>query len=210
PTPTQLVADVKGKARDVLLAERVALNVLARCSGVATQARRVRAAVDRVGWKGTIAGTRKTTPGFRVVEKYGLVVGGVSGHRYDLSHMVMLKDNHVVISGSVAAAVGAVRQVRDFASKIEVECRNLEEAQEAARLGVDVIMLDNFDPEGLEASARILKHNFPDVLIESSGGVTVDTVADYAKEWVDIISLSQLVQGYPVVDFSMKVVPQKQ
>ncbi|CAG2104028.1 unnamed protein product [Medioppia subpectinata] len=206
PNPTQLVGDVMGRARNVLLAERVVINVLSQCSGVATQERRVRALVEQVGWKGKIAGTRKTTPGFQMVEKYGLVVGEVSGHRYDLSHMIMIKDNHIVISGSVSAAVNAVRRARDIASKVLTECRNLEEAQEAARLGVDVIMLDNFDKEDLEIAARILKKSYPDILIEASGGVTVDTVADYAKNFVDIISLSQLFYGNPV-DFSMKVVP---
>lgn len=145
PSPPVEVAYVGGQAKNVLLAERLALNVLARCSGVATKARRVKMAVDDMGWKGTIAGTRKTTPGFRMVEKYGLLVGGVSTHRYDMSGMVMIKDNHVnLCGGSIEKAVNMVKGVASFMQKIEVETRNMEEAQAALRAGADIIMLDNF------------------------------------------------------------------
>jgi nicotinate-nucleotide pyrophosphorylase (carboxylating) len=209
PAPIYVVAFVSGKARDILLAERVALNVLARCSGVATQARAVKQSVDSVGWKGTIAGTRKTTPGFRLVEKYGLLVGGVATHRHDLSAMVMIKDNHVVISGGVGPAIRDVRRSRDFSVKVEVECRDVEEAREAARLGADILMLDNFDPQVLDEAVSELKANHTGILIEASGGITANNVQEFAREGVDIISLGALVQGYPAVDYSMKVLPQK-
>ncbi|XP_054154909.1 nicotinate-nucleotide pyrophosphorylase [carboxylating]-like [Oppia nitens] len=199
------IAYVDGKARSVLLAERVVLNVLSRCSGVATQARQLRQSLQTIGWKGMIAGTRKTTPGFRTVEKYGLLIGGVSPHRYDLSTMVMLKDNHIVISGSVKAAISAVRSVGDFVPKIEVECRNPEEAEEAAQLGADIIMLDNFDDQLLLQTAQHIKSQHKDCLIEASGGINPDNVHKFANQWIDIISMSCLVQGYPTVDYSMKI-----
>lgn len=148
PLPNGLpleVAYVGGKANNLLLAERIALNVLSRCSGVATRARRFKMIVDEIGWRGCVAGTRKTTPGFRVVEKYGLLVGGVSTHRYDLSSMVMLKDNHVnLCGGSIQKAVAKVRCAVSFCQKIEVEVRDFNEATQAAQAGPDIIMLDNF------------------------------------------------------------------
>lgn len=100
--PIKTVAEVSGKVRQILLGERVALNIISRASGIATTAHRLRNAVQNLQWKGEIAGTRKTTPGFRLVEKYALLVGGVSTHRYDLSSMIMLKDNHIWTSGSIS------------------------------------------------------------------------------------------------------------
>ena len=132
------LAVVTGPVHHLLRGERTALNTLSRCSGVATAARRC---VDkaRETWKGWIAGTRKTTPGgFRLVEKYGLLVGGAATHRLDLSQMVMLKDNHIWSAGSITLAVQLARKAAGFSQKIEVECQSLEEAMEAAEAGADV------------------------------------------------------------------------
>ena len=133
-----LMATVTGPCNQILRGERTALCALSRCSGVATESR---AAVDLAkshGWDGLVAGTRKTTPGFRIVEKYGLLVGGAATHRLDLSQMVMLKDNHVWSAGSIEGAVKLARKAAGFSQKIEVECRNLDEAIEAAAAGADV------------------------------------------------------------------------
>ncbi|KAG8199834.1 hypothetical protein JTE90_000921 [Oedothorax gibbosus] len=201
------VARVSGPARNLLLAERVVLNILSRCSGVATAAGRMREMVENAGWCGRIAGSRKTTPGFRAVEKYGLHVAGIDPHRYDLSSMVMLKDNHVTIAGSIEQAVKDTRDRCGFALKIEVECRSLLEAMEACQANCDIVMLDNFDPEACKQTALTLKLQFPSVVVEASGGITENNVLQYANPWVDIISSSSIVQGYPTLDFSMKVTP---
>lgn len=162
------VAHISGKGHCVLLAERLILNVMARCSGVATRAERIQKSLNQVGWNGSLAGSRKTTPGFRLVEKYGLLVAKVDPHRYDLGSMVghwhtvcwkiifpeieifcfkvMLKDNHITISGSIKNAIEKVKCVSGMSTKIEVECRNIAEAVEAATASVDIIMLDNFVP----------------------------------------------------------------
>ncbi|KAJ8364866.1 hypothetical protein SKAU_G00136970 [Synaphobranchus kaupii] len=140
-------AVVRGPARCVLLGERPALNCLARTCGIATLCRQLLHTAQTERWEGQLAGTRKTTPGFRLAEKYAMLVGGISMHRYDLSGMVMLKDNHVWASGSITQAVRDARSVCGFSSKIEVECRNDEEAIEAARAGADIIMLDNYTPQ---------------------------------------------------------------
>ena len=107
------------------------------------------------GWAGHVAGTRKTTPGFRIVEKYALLVGGAATHRLDLSQMVMLKDNHVWQAGSITKAVQTAKSAAGFSAKIEVEARDLEEALEAAKAGADIVMLDNFTPSSLKAAAGV-------------------------------------------------------
>ncbi|XP_029706168.1 nicotinate-nucleotide pyrophosphorylase [carboxylating] isoform X2 [Takifugu rubripes] len=205
PDGVTLAAVVRGPARCLLLGERPALNCLARASGIATRCSQLRALAAAAGWHGQVAGTRKTTPGFRLVEKYAMLVGGVSMHRQDLSGMVMLKDNHIWASGSITQAVGSARSVCGFSSKIEVECRSVEEASEAATAGADVIMLDNFPPQELHAAAQALKREFPSQVVEASGGVTPETLSSYFSPHVDIISLGCITQGCPVVDFSLKV-----
>ena len=178
------------------------------------------------GWQGTLAGTRKTTPGFRIVEKYGLLVGGADPHRHDLSHMTMLKDNHVwacannraaadggasteSIAAAIPRAVQAAKAAGGFATKVEVECRSLEEANAAIAAGADVIMLDNFTPEQAQKAAKHLKESWSvkqrSFLVEISGGLTVDNAAAYACPDVDILSTSSIHQGTSIVDFSLKV-----
>jgi nicotinate-nucleotide pyrophosphorylase (carboxylating) len=199
------MARVHGAVHNLLRGERTALNVLSRCSGVATASRRAVIAARSVHWTGHVAGTRKTTPGFRLVEKYGLLVGGAATHRLDLSQMVMLKDNHIWATGSITQAVAKARLAAGFSQKIEVECQSLNEAVEAASAGADIVMLDNFAPAALKRDAAALKSRFPHVLIEASGGITADTMKEYLSEHVDIVSQGSLTQGYACVDFSLKI-----
>jgi nicotinate-nucleotide pyrophosphorylase (carboxylating) len=199
------IATVSGPCRKVLMAERTALNILSRASGVATVSRAGVEIGKANGWKGSLAGTRKTTPGFRAVEKYGLVVGGAATHRQDLSQMVMLKDNHIWSTGSITAAVHKARYAAGFSMKIEVECQTLEEALEAASAGADIVMLDNFTANTIHECARSVKDQFPSVLIEASGGITDETMHLFMSDSVDIISRGNLTQGYPCMDFSLKI-----
>ncbi|XP_013772579.1 nicotinate-nucleotide pyrophosphorylase [carboxylating]-like isoform X1 [Limulus polyphemus] len=199
------VASVSGKSRHVLLAERPVLNCLARCSGIATITNTQRKILDNKKWNGFLACTRKTTPGFRLPEKYAVLIGGACNHRFDLSQEIMLKDNHIKIAGSVKAAVERVRKLSGFVLKIEVECATLEEAREAAQAGCDIVMLDNCKPPELHEVAKQLKIEYPTILIEGSGGVNEDNIADYAGPHIDIISTSSTVQGYRTLDFSMNV-----
>eukprot|EP00750_Incisomonas_marina_P004962 INCI13513.1.p1 GENE.INCI13513.1~~INCI13513.1.p1 ORF type:complete len:366 (+),score=81.15 INCI13513.1:133-1098(+) len=199
------VATVRGPVRNLLLGERTALNIMSRASGVATLARETRVLVEKEKWHGTVAATRKTTPGFGFIEKYGVIVGGCSTHRMDLSSMVMLKDNHVWSSGSIEACTRRAKQVAGHATKIEVECRDLEEAIEAANAGADVVMLDNFSPEQLLADAKEFKKQFPHVLVEASGGITKATISQFLSPDVDVVSQGSLTQGYRCLDFSMKL-----
>lgn len=202
------VAKVRGKARDILLAERTALNLLARGSGIATKSRKTIELAREAGYKGIIAGTRKTTPGLRRLEKYCMLVGGCDQHRYDLSSMVMLKDNHIWSTGSITRAVTNARSACGFAMKIEVECQSEDEANEAIAAGADVIMLDNFTSEGLKIAAVNIKSkwaNSKSFLLECSGGLTLDNIQTYLSNEIDIYSTSSIHQGVGYVDFSLKI-----
>ena len=176
------VATVTGPVRKLLLGERVALNTLSRCSGIATKSRAMEDLVRKAGYKGILAGTRKTTPGFRLVEKYGMIVGGVDGHRHDLSSMTMLKDNHIWARGSITEAVKAAKTAGGFALKVEVEVDSEGGADEAIAAGADIIMLDNFDGDGLKVAARSIKQRWAgkrEFLLECSGGLTSVNVGTY-------------------------------
>ncbi|KAH8819005.1 Quinolinate phosphoribosyl transferase [Xylogone sp. PMI_703] len=202
------VATVSGPVRKLLLGERVALNTLSRCSGVATRSRDMEALVRKAGYTGILAGTRKTTPGFRLVEKYGMLVGGVDGHRHDLSSMIMLKDNHIWARGSITEAVKAAKSVGGFALKVEVEVDSEKDADEAIAAGADIIMLDNFDGVGLKVAARSLKQRWAgkkEFLLECSGGLTSENVETYINNDIDILSTSSVHQGVPHIDFSLKI-----
>jgi len=201
------VAKVTGPANKLLLGERPALNMLARASGVATITKKIANVKCSTGWKGVVACTRKTTPGFRIVEKYACLVGGGDTHRMDLSTMIMLKDNHIWALGSITKAVQQARSVGGFSLKIEVECRSEEEADEAINAGADIIMLDNFTGKEIgPASASIkTRHKGKSFLIEASGGLTVNNCQDYMVPDVDILSFGSITQSVEHVDFSLKV-----
>lgn len=202
------LATVSGPARGLLEGERVALNILARCSGIATKSRRLLVNLRSAGYKGTLAGTRKTTPGFRLVEKYGMLVGGADTHRMDLSTMTMLKDNHVWSRGSITQAVKAAKAAGGFSLKVEVEVQSEEEADEAIAAGADVIMLDNFTGDGVKVASRSLKEKWKgkrEFLLEVSGGLTENNAESYICNDIDILSTSSIHQGVPHVDVSLKI-----
>ena len=204
-----VVCVVMGKCKDILHAERTALNILSRASGIASACRKAASIAKENGWHGHVAGTRKTTPGFRTVEKYALIVGGCATHRQDLSQMVMLKDNHIWSAGSIASAVGKAKVAAGFSIKIEVECQSVDEACEAAAAGSDIVMLDNFTHDGIHAAAAAVKAAHPHVLIEASGGITESTMHLYMGPHIDILSRGSLTQGYSCLDFSLKIIPTK-
>lgn len=205
PQGRVLVAKVVGPCNKLLLAERTLLNILSRASGVALQAQMAKREAEAARWHGWVAGTRKTTPGFKNVEKYALLVGGCATHRLDLSQMTMLKDNHVVSRGSITAAVVAARTCAGFSTKIEVECQSTAEALEACEAGADIIMLDNFNSTTIHDAAGIIKGAHPHVLIEASGGIRLGALHQFMGPHIDIISMGSLTHGYPVIDFSFKI-----
>jgi len=207
--PVKHIATVRGKARYLLLGERVALNLLARCSGIATASKHIKDLAQSYGFRGIIAGTRKTTPGFRLIEKYGMVVGGIDPHRFDLSSMIMLKDNHIWSAGSITAAIARAREVGGFSLLLDVEVRDEEEANEAIAAGADIIMLDNIDGNELASVARHLRERWTGegkkFLLETSGGITESNLRERAITEIDILSTSSVHQSVPHIDFSLKI-----
>ncbi|KAF7332244.1 Nicotinate-nucleotide pyrophosphorylase [Mycena kentingensis (nom. inval.)] len=206
--PVKHVATVTGKARHLLLGERVALNLLARCSGIATKSKRIKDLARGYGFNGIVAGTRKTTPGFRLVEKYGMLVGGIDPHRHDLSSMIMLKDNHIWSSGSITAAIQQARAVGGFSLLLDVEVQSEVEADEAIEAGADVIMLDNLEGEELVSVARNLRRKWSGkrkFLLETSGNITEANLQERASNEVDILSTSTVHQSVQHIDFSLKI-----
>jgi nicotinate-nucleotide pyrophosphorylase (carboxylating) len=194
------VLRAEGSAADVLRGERVAVNIAGHASGIATKTRDAVDAARTVSDSVDIAGTRKTTPGLRGVEKRAIVAGGGDTHRLDLSHMVMVKDNHVAELG-MEEAVARFRERASFATKIEVEVERPVDATEAARAGADIVLLDNMTPAEVERSVETLP---ADTLAEASGGITIGEVPDYAATGVDIISMGRLTHSAPTLDYSFR------
>jgi nicotinate-nucleotide pyrophosphorylase (carboxylating) len=178
----------------------VAVNVAGHASGVATATRRAVDAARSVSADVRVAGTRKTTPGLRGVEKRAIAAGGGDTHRLDLSHMVMVKDNHVAEMG-MAAAIEHFRERASFATQIEVEVEDPDEAPRAAAAGADIVLLDNMTPAETEQAVDSVPE---DTLTEASGGITVETVPDYAATGVDIVSLGALTHSVDALDLSFR------
>ncbi|MFN3265032.1 MAG: carboxylating nicotinate-nucleotide diphosphorylase, partial [Aquificaceae bacterium] len=174
---------IEGPADVLLMGERVALNLLQRLSGIATLTRKFVRALE--GTDVRLLDTRKTTPGLRYFEKYAVRVGGGVNHRYALYDMVLIKDNHKVVAGSIKEAVKRVKERISPVYRIEVEVESLQELQEALECGVDMVLLDNFSTEGVREAVKLTKGK---VMVEVSGNITLQNIRGYAIEGVDFIS----------------------
>jgi len=203
--PGQVVLSLSGPARALLTGERVALNFLGRLSGIATLTRAFVRAVAGTGAR--VVDTRKTTPGLRALEKYAVRVGGGHNHRFGLADGVLIKDNHIAIVGSIENAVAAVRANVSHLQKIEVEVDRIDQIPEALQAGADAILLDNMTPEQTREAVALVrsKPGGERILLESSGGVTLDTVRAYAEAGVDLISSGALTHSAPAVDISLDI-----
>lgn len=207
-----VVLVLEGPTRGILTAERTALNFLGRLSGIATLTRRFAEAVKGTGAR--IVDTRKTTPGWRHLEKAAVRAGGGKNHRVGLWDMVLVKDNHVDAAGGVAAAARAAVAARaarvaagGSAVEIEVEVRSLAELEEVLTVGVDRVLLDNMGLATLsEAVARVRSRPEPHPVLEASGNVTLETVRGVARTGVDLISVGALTHSAPAADFSLRMV----
>jgi len=195
-----IVVSGKLPARRALMAERTTLNFIMHLSGVASLAS---AFVDKVEGTGAkIVDTRKTIPGLRTLEKYAVRCGGGHNHRMGLYDGAMIKDNHIAALGSITKAVEAVRRYSSHMTKIEVECESMEQVDEAARCGVDIVLLDNMDPFLMREIAKKFKGK---VLLEASGGISLETVRGVAQTGVDLISVGQITHSAPAIPFHMEL-----
>jgi nicotinate-nucleotide pyrophosphorylase (carboxylating) len=198
-----LAATYTGSAAALLAAERTALNFVQRLSGIATLAK---AFVDAAAGSALrIADTRKTTPGFRLLEKYAVRMGGASNHRFDLGSGVLIKDNHVAVAGGVGAAVRRTRGKIPHGLKIEVEVDTLEQLEEALGAGADIVLLDNFSLADIAKAVARTALCKPKPLLEVSGGVTVEMIANLARTGVDIVSAGALTHSAPAVDLALDI-----
>ncbi len=193
-----ILAEIKGPAKYILLGERVSLNYIQRMSGIATETRKYQDAIDELPCK--IVDTRKTTPNFRAFEKYAVKCGGGALHRFNLSDCAMIKDNHIQVAGGVTNAVKMVKANLSHAHKIELECDTIEQVKEALPLGVDIIMLDNMTLEQMKEAVKIINHK---ATVEASGNVNLNSVRKIAECGVDIISSSAIVAKAPALDLGL-------
>lgn len=193
-----MLADIEGPAREVLTGERVALNYIQRMSGIATETNKYKVKIGEMPTK--IVDTRKTTPNFRIFEKYSVKIGGGALHRFNLSDCAMIKDNHIKLAGSITKAVTKLKENISHAHKIEVECDTLEQVKEAVSTGIDIIMLDNMTLDTMKKAVQIINKK---AIIEASGNVNLNTVYDIAKCGVDIISSSAIVAKAPTLDIAL-------
>ena len=201
--PGDVAMIVEGKVQSLLQTERLMLNVMQRMSGIATMTRKYARQLE--GTHTRVLDTRKTTPGMRILEKMAVKIGGGVNHRIGLFDMILLKDNHVDFAGGIENAISRCHdylKAKGKDLKIEIEVRNLDELKEVMRVGgVDRIMLDNFSPELTKEAVKIVGGKYE---IESSGGITFDTIRDYAESGVDFVSVGALTHSVKGLDMSFK------
>ena len=200
-TKGEIIAEIHGKTRTILKGERTALNLIQHMSGISTATAEAVSLTE--GTKASIADTRKTLPGLRPIQKYAVTVGGGKNHRYNLSDAAMLKDNHIDAGGGIENAVAKLRTKLGHMTKTEVEVRSLEELEQALRANADVIMLDNMDCETMRRAVEITNGR---AVLEASGNITAETIAQVAKTGVDIISIGALTHSVKAFDISLKIV----
>ncbi|RXT51329.1 nicotinate-nucleotide diphosphorylase (carboxylating) [Bosea sp. Tri-44] len=193
-----ILVEIEGAARSVLTAERTALNIAQRLSGIANETARYAAAM--AGSKARLIDTRKTTPGLRMMEKHAVTCGGGLNHRLGLDNGVMIKDNHIAVCGSITAAVERARKKLPVLTKLEVECDRLEQVEEAAKAGADVIMLDNMSVADMTRAVELIAGR---AKVEASGGINIDTIGPISRTGVDYISTSKITQSAPAVDIGL-------
>jgi len=195
-TKGDTLATIAGKSRAILTGERVALNILQRLSGIATITRSFVEAVEGTGVK--ILDTRKTSPGLRSMEKYAVRMGGGYNHRFNLSEMALIKENHIALAGSIKEAVKRVKSRSN--APIEVEVRNMEELKEAMDAGVDRIMLDNWEIESIKQAVLLVHKRIP---LEVSGNMTIEKAKKVAKTGVDFISVGAITHSFKSLDMTL-------
>lgn len=196
-----IIAEIEGSTRTILKGERLALNLIQRMSGIATISNKYMELTKDYNVR--IVDTRKTTPGLRVLEKYAVKIGGCYNHRYNLSEAVMIKDNHIKAAGGIKEAILNIKKSIPHTVKVEVEVNDIIGLKEAMDSGADIVMLDNMSPEEMKEAVEIGKGR---VILEASGGITLDTLKEVAKTGVDVISVGALTHSVKSMDISLNII----
>ncbi|HMF56388.1 MAG TPA: carboxylating nicotinate-nucleotide diphosphorylase [Pyrinomonadaceae bacterium] len=199
----KVIARTSGFADVLLAGERLALNLMQRLSGIATLTRKFVSAIE--GTEAEIVDTRKTTPGLRMLEKYAVLAGGARNHRFGLDDGVLIKDNHIALAGGVGAAVSAAKEKVGHLHKIEVEISNERDLRDAVKSEADIILLDNQTAEETARLVTIARELSPRIVMEASGGITLENVRAYAEAGVDLISIGTLTHSARAMDISFKI-----
>lgn len=203
----KVLMKISGKTRIILAAERTILNILSRMSGIATATRKLVNKLKRRKLKTRVACTRKVAPGLLYFDKKAVLIGGGDTHRLCLDDMILIKDNHIAVVGSVEKAVKTAREKVSFSKKIEVEVTRVEDALKAAKAGADIIMLDNFHPKQIEKTVKTLKKSgfYGKVLLEASGGITAKNILEFASTGVDVVSLGEITHSVKALNISLEI-----
>lgn len=206
--PKTSIMRLVGNARTLLSAERTMLNILSRMSGIATATQHLVSKVEKAGFKTRVASTRKSAPGLKYFDKKAVSIGGGDTHRLHLDDLVLIKDNHLKVVGSITSVVEKVRRTVSFSKKIEIEVTSPKEALEAARAGVDIILLDNLSPSKVRETTSLLAKEGvrQKVLLESSGRITGKNILEYAAAGVDIVSVGQITHSAKALDLSLEII----
>jgi nicotinate-nucleotide pyrophosphorylase (carboxylating) len=198
---------ISGDTRTMLSVERTLLNIVSRMSGIATTTRKLIRKIRKAKLKTKVACTRKVAPGLLYFDKKAVLIGGGDTHRLHLDDMILIKDNHIRVAGSIKKAIEKVRKDASFSKKIEVEVTSVKDVLTAARARADIIMLDNFSPEQIEKAVKLLKKErlFGKVLLEASGKITGENIIAYASKGVDIVSLGEITHSAKALDISLEI-----
>jgi len=201
------IVKLNGLSKSILLSERVSLNLLGHMCGIATSTNNAVKITKQISQHTNISATRKTLPGLRKYEKYSVIVGGGLPHRYDLNEMILIKDNHSKLINNLEKSVNSVRNQIGSSKKIELEVDSLESAMKAINLDIDIILLDNMQPEDiLKFMNKIKSISQKTPLIEASGGIIMSNLQNYASTGVDIISMGALTHSSKSIDLSLQII----
>jgi nicotinate-nucleotide pyrophosphorylase (carboxylating) len=208
--PKQILMKIFGDTRTILSVERTLLNIISRMSGIATTTRKMKEKLQKAGLDTKVACTRKTAPGLLYFDKKAVSIGGGDTHRLHLDDMILIKDNHIAVAGSIEKAVKMAKEKASFSKKIEVEVARVNDVLAAAKSGADIIMLDNFSPKQIDKAIKLLKKaGFDEVLLEASGGISSENIIEFASKSVDIVSLGEITDSAKTLDVSLEIVKTK-
>jgi len=209
--PKQILLKITGDARTMLAAERTILNILSRMSGIATATRNLVEKLRKAKLKTKVACTRKTAPGLMYFDKKAVLLGGGDTHRLHLDDMILIKANHIALTGSVEKAVKMARKNASLSKKVEVEVTKVEDVSGAVEAGADIVMLDNFSPRKIEETVALLKKSgdYGKVLLEASGGITAGNIMEYASTGVDLVSVGEITHSPRALDISLEITREK-